>query len=103
MTLFVSKGSEMNRQEPLFPAVPCPAGQLKPVVGRFAARIGLVGTLTTPATCGQDCSRAAVEQFTPVCGAGELASGAKSEPKSTPEEAVESFEAIVLLTIFTAK
>src|SRR5215831_7414759 len=53
--------------------------------------------LATPATCGHDCDGLSV-QFFPWL----LANGANRDWKSTPEEAVESLETIVLLMTFTA-
>src|SRR5438067_871632 len=58
---------------------------------------GLLVTLTNPATWGQDCDPRLVVQSVPVL----LASGANREVKRTPADAVESLEAMVLLTMFT--
>ena len=62
-------------------------------------RAGFEQTLTSPATCGHDDEPLLAVQLVP----GVLARGANSEPKSTPDEAVESLETIVLLTMFTAR
>src|SRR5580765_1229319 len=64
----------------------------------LAVRTVLFGMLTSPATCGHDVV-VEVVQFLPP----ELASGAPIVSKSTPDDAVLSLEAIVLLMMFTLR
>src|SRR6266853_4871640 len=102
MTLFSSFGYETNLQAPLVAAlVPVPwkwpAGQTTGVAARFAIKTALFWIATTPATCGCD----VVPQFAVQVGPCWLAMGAPRVLKSTPEEAVLAFNAIVLLMMFT--
>ena len=81
------------------PFVPWLVGQFTPL-GRFALRTALLVTLTTPAGCGHDVIPVACEQAVETFWV--LARGANNELNSTPEEAVELLETIVLLTMFTS-
>src|SRR5438132_3395948 len=66
--------------------------------GKFAARVALFCTLTSPATCGHDAV------VLPVCMqllCWVLATGAPTVLNSTPADAVLSLDMIVLLMMFT--
>src|SRR5437016_13961907 len=66
--------------------------------GKFATRVALFCTLTSPATCGHDAV------VLPVCMqllCWVLATGAPTVLNSTPADAVLSLDMIVLLMMFT--
>src|SRR5579883_858818 len=71
------------------------------VAGRLARNSALCGATESPEGCGTERSQDPELQVG-VCGCGALARGAKKESNSTPEEAVEAFEAKELLIRFTA-
>ena len=75
------------------------------VAGRFANNCELFWIATTPAGCGVEVVHAAGQVPSGLRATGQgpwlLAIGAPSVLNSTPEEAVVSLEAIVLLMMFT--
>src|SRR5207237_4553676 len=86
-------------QVPLLAVVPekWPAGQVM-LAGKFATRVALFCTLTSPATCGHDAV------VLPVCMqllCWVLATGAPTVLNSTPADAVLSLDMIVLLMMST--
>src|SRR5579863_2039158 len=98
-TSLSSKGTEKFLQLPVFPVVPCPVAQANPVAGRDAVSSDVFRIVTRPAGCGHEAVPPVLVQLDP----GALASGAPRVLKSTPEEAVLSFDATVLLMKFTAR
>src|SRR5437588_10856862 len=102
MMLFSSFGYETDLQAPLVAAlVPVPwkwpGGQTTGVAARFAIKTALFRCAATPAICARD----VVPQFAVQVGPCWLARGAPRVLKSTPDEAVLAFNAIVLLMMFT--
>src|SRR3989440_299537 len=102
MMLFSSFGYETDLQAPLVAAlVPVPwkwpGGQTTGVAARFAIKTALFRCAATPAICARD----VVPQFAVQVGPCWLARGAPRVLKSTPDEPVLAFKAIVLLMMFT--
>src|SRR5207237_3167559 len=102
MMLFSSFGYETDVQAALVAAlVPVPwkwpGGQTTGVAARFAIKTALFRCAATPAICARD----VVPQFAVQVGPCWLARGAPRVLKSTPDEAVLAFNAIVLLMMFT--
>src|SRR5579862_5560108 len=102
ITSLNSSGNEVLRQAPLVrPPVPDPptpwfAGQTI-FPGKFDVRVVLFGMLTKPPGCGAE----VVVPEVVLDGPCVLARGAPSVLKSMPEEAVESFDMMVLLMMLT--
>src|SRR5882762_11495807 len=103
-------GNETVLQAPLVrppgvvPPIPWPTGQ-RMLAGRDARNSAVCPALESPAGWGAD--RGTQGMLAPMAsrgqGVGALAWVAKKAPKSVPDDAVESFDAIVLLIRFTAK
>src|SRR5258706_16428385 len=103
-------GNETVLQAPLtrppvpLPPIPWPTGQ-RMFDGRDARNSAVCPALESPAGCGSDSGTQGM--LAPWAsrgqGVGALAWVAKKAPKSVPEDAVESFDTIVLLIRFTAK
>src|SRR5712692_9458668 len=94
MTLLNSSGYESDVQ------FGWPGGQVTVSPAIEAIRFGVLRVVTSPATWGAE---VVLEVVRLVPGGGTLAKGAPSVLVSTPEDAVESLEIIVLLMMFTAK
>src|ERR1700756_2117648 len=98
-TSLSSNGTEKFLQLPVLPVVPWPVGHANPVPGRDEVNRAVLRMVTRPAGCGHEAVPPPVLQLDP----GALASGAPRVLKSTPEDAVVSLDATVLLMKFTAR
>src|SRR5579863_6970988 len=103
---FSSKGTEIRAHVGTPPPLlPCPEGQRIPAgpTGTLDCRTALFWMLTSPAGCGVE---VVTQGVVPVYGCGHgpwlLASGAPIVLKSTPADAVVSFDMTVLLTMLTS-